>query len=549
MSDRDPIKDIAKLYELSKIDPVIGAEKLLGIKLAYHQKDMIRRIAKYKHPLIACSRRVGKTFCSALYLTLRALLFKDTKVGIVSPTFRQSKNVFEEIINLYRGNDILKIETRDRPKRGSSAWSLEFLNGSKIEATPFSNNLRGKSYTHIFIDEYSYGKNNINEMVSRILAPMIFVKRDLEEKNNEKITNNDYGFINSNQLIIASSKGFVWHDFYKKYIEYKDKIENGDENYSIIEYNFLDGLDSNLFEVDTVLQEYRNADPITRLTEYRNIFADGSDGFISYKLLEDVAIDYPKEINGEGYKEPKTKVEFEQVYDSNDLPKYEHIMALDDASRVDNFACAIIKIDGQTKRLVRVETLNNVRIKDKIKLIRDLLRKFNVLKICLDQRNRAIKDGLSEEYIYDDGYVGDIIVDEDDREQIKQVKSEYGNNVNIKKLITIHNFSNATNEMRARLFLNEIEKGRFKIPADPLGGYESKKEEKAYNEIKKTIFEITSIRINVSGNTIKYEPESSSQKKDRWTVCELGNYIANEYIKSKYKMTNENFVIGKRGGR
>ena len=540
MNKKQTIKQLSKIYQISRKYPVIGAEKLLNVDLPYYQQDMLERMWATKFPLLLCSRRTGKTFITAVFITLKCLLYKGMEAGIVAPVFRQSQTVFKEIENLYKRSPLFQSEVIDRPKHGNSSWYIEMRNGSSIEALPLSDNIRSKGYNIIHIDEYGYQSTySMNEMTERVLEPMIFTKREGADKEETDI---------GNQLIISSTATFKWNDYYDKYLDYKEKIEEGDNDYDIISYDFIDGIKGGKFEEKISIDKFRSSDPLTRKMEYLNIFPDDTDGFITYKLLNDKAIDKAEKVDPEkdAYQEPKTTVEFEQEYDRNNLPKHKYIMTFDDADTGNsNFAVALIKLDGKTKRLVRVEAMNSAFIDEKVKLIRDLLRKFNVVLIAADQRNKNIKDNLAKPYTYKDGKKGSIIVDMDDKEQMKYVKREYGENADIKKLIKIHNFSNSSNEQRARHFLSEIEKGRFKIPADPREGYKSKKEEDAYNEIKQALHEITSIKIQANRSVVRYEPEDSNQPTDRWTVCELGCFMADQYLKDSRKTNTDEIVLGK----
>lgn len=531
---------LKKLIEVSRYKPVIGAEQLLNLELPAYQRDMLRRIWNHKNVILLCSRRTGKTFISGVALTLKAMLYPQTKIGIVAPVFRQAQTVFREIENIYNEESMFfRFMCKDEPKHRSAEWRLDLKNGSVISALPFSDHVRSKGFNIILIDEYGFG-DNMNNKVKRILAPMLFTKREAKIKNTHKT---DIG----NQMIISSTATFKWNDYYKKVQKYKEKINEGSEEYDIISYDYRDGLDSGIFEKDRVLEEYENADSLTRQMEYLNIFPDETGGFITYKLLDEKAFDKSEKLDVEKgeYKPPETQVELEQTeFDRNGYPKNKYILAIDDADQGrDNFALAVIKLDGKIKRLVRLETISKGMVQDKIKLIREILRKFNIIRIVADQRHKSIKDGLAEPYKYADGKEGAIIADIDDEEQQERIRRDHGPNCNMRELIKIHSFTNKTNEERARHFLAEVEHGRFKIPVDPAGGYESKEEEDIYNEIKEAIAEITSIRPKSSGRYTKYEPEGTTQKKDRWTVCELGCYMADEYLKDEMDDTDD-IVIG-----
>lgn len=529
---------LKQLMEVSRHKPVIGAEKLLGIDLPDYQRDMLNRIWNNKWVVLLCSRRTGKTFVSAVALSLKAMLYPQMRIGIVAPVFRQAQTVFYEVENIYDNSYFFRLQCKSEPKHRTSGWRLPFLNSSLITAVPLSDNIRSKGYNIIMVDEYGFGDNMKGKM-SRIIKPMTFTKRAAKVDN---IHQTDIG----NQVIQASTATFKWNDFYDLVQEYEQKIKEGKDNYDIISYDYRDGLRSGIFEEEIVLEEYESADSLTRQMEYLNIFPDESGGFITYKLLNDKAFDTDEvydEDSGE-YEPPETTVELEQTeFDKNGYPEDRFVLALDDADQgTDNFACAVLKLDGNTKRLVRLETLGSedTMIKDKIELIREILRNYNIVLMVADQRHKSIKDGLAEPYTYPDGKEGDIIVDVDDEDQQARIRREYGSDVRMRDILKIHSFTNKTNEERARHFLTEIEKGRFKIPVDPKGGYESKKEEDIYNEIKEAVVEIVSIKPQAGGRYTRYQPEGNG-KKDRWTVCELGCYMADEYLKDN--TNNDDFVV------
>ncbi|MFW6377197.1 MAG: terminase large subunit domain-containing protein [bacterium] len=535
------LKRIYEILELSKRYPVIGVENIMNVELPDYQQDILERIWTHKRAILLCSRRTGKTFTSAVAIAMKAMLYPYLRIGIVGPVFRQAQTVFQEIESLYKRSNFFASMCEHEPKHGNAEWYLTLKNGSYISCLPFSDNIRSKGFNIVFIDEYAY-VDDVDEKVSRIITPMLFTKRSAKSGYTDPT---DIG----NQLIIASTANFKWNPYYKKVKEFEREIKKGNDTHDIISYDYRDGLRSGLFEEDMVLGEFEKADPLTRQMEYLNIFPDETNGFITYQLLHNKAIDKEEVVVGSGddatYSEPKTKIEFEQEYDDNGYPTDKYIVAFDDADQgEDNFALAVIKIDGQVKRLVRIIALNNAPVQEKIRLIRDILDKFNVILIVADQRHKNIKDNLAEPYEYPNGKIGKIVVDKDDKEQLKYVFNRFGTDANYRDILKIHNFSGNTNEIRAKHFLSEIEKGRFKIPADPRGGYSSKKEEDAYNEIKKTIHEITSIVPKMSGKYVKFEPEIVTQPKDRWTVCELGCFMADEHTKKSFTNMGS-LVLGK----
>ncbi len=109
------------------LDPVRMA-RAIGYKLDIWQQKLCRSI----HPriLINVSRQAGKSFCVALISVHQALYTPDSLVLMVSPSLRQSSELFHTALDVYRRLDkpvAPEIENR---------LSLELENGSRILSLP-----------------------------------------------------------------------------------------------------------------------------------------------------------------------------------------------------------------------------------------------------------------------------------------------------------------------------------------------------------------------------------------------------------------------------
>ncbi|MFP4017684.1 MAG: terminase large subunit domain-containing protein [Bacteroidales bacterium] len=532
---REEMKALYKMFEYARYYPAWGAKKILGLTLPVHQEKILRDIWFNSYVIALCSRRTGKTFVSGgLAPVLQCILFPGTKIGIVAPTFREAQISFLEVEEIYEMSPIVRTLSKHEPKHGNTAWYLNFQNGSNIRALPLGregDSIRGEGFNYLFFDEYNYAPN-ANSIMKNVLAPMLFTKKGL------KTNRESHPMAKENKIVIASTAGFAGMDYHEKVMEYEKKIEEGSNKHSIVSFDFRDGLDSGLFEDERVLAEYKAADELTKKMEYENIFVDGSSGYIGYELLFNKAIDNESYMDENGNPiEPETKVELEGE------DGYEYILAFDDADTGDNFAVGVIKLDGKTKRLVHMVTENDVHIDRKERVIRELARDFNIVRIVADQRHKNITDALAAPVELNDGSESPAMLKAEDYEnELERIRLEYGHNVPYETIIHIHNFSARTNEERAKLFRSEIEKGKFKIPSEI--NITSKDEEDVYTEIKKAVNEIIMIKPQPSGRHVKYQPPSSSMRKDRFTVCELGNHCAVEYIKEHIGVDDNVFIGG-----
>jgi hypothetical protein len=109
----------------------------MGIDLWPFQDIMIRTMMLKDFFLGVCSRGLGKSTLAGVFLPMYAIMNPGVKIGITSPSFRQSRNIFEKIeetINAPRGR-FLKQCLKEPPKHNTDAWTMK-LGQSEIVALP-----------------------------------------------------------------------------------------------------------------------------------------------------------------------------------------------------------------------------------------------------------------------------------------------------------------------------------------------------------------------------------------------------------------------------
>ena len=145
-----------KIYELDtrtiafyRRNPCIACEDLLGIRLIDAQKWILQSSWNASHVVWCCSRNFGKSFIGAIFMILKAILYENQAIYIISSVGDQSKETFSKIeeIVLRMGKtaasikslkDVVEKETKKTPsnKTGFShnpaGYNVEFYNGSQI---------------------------------------------------------------------------------------------------------------------------------------------------------------------------------------------------------------------------------------------------------------------------------------------------------------------------------------------------------------------------------------------------------------------------------
>lgn len=133
------------------------------------QMDLLRSVAE-RRMLLNCSRQSGKTTLAAAIALRTALLEEPALILMVSPTQRQSAELFrDKFVKLYRAFDPpTKIVQR-------TALTMELDNGSRIIALPGDEaNIRGYSgVSLIVIDEAA----RVPDELYRAVRPMLAVSR------------------------------------------------------------------------------------------------------------------------------------------------------------------------------------------------------------------------------------------------------------------------------------------------------------------------------------------------------------------------------------
>ena len=95
------------LYKFFKANPSIAAFHLMGVRLLPFQQILIKGMMQNDYTLAILSRSGGKTWLTGVFVGLYALLNPGIHIGIISATFRQSKEVMKKLITISKKNYIL----------------------------------------------------------------------------------------------------------------------------------------------------------------------------------------------------------------------------------------------------------------------------------------------------------------------------------------------------------------------------------------------------------------------------------------------------------
>jgi len=117
--------------------------------------------------LLNCSRQVGKSTTTATMSLYTALYEDDALVLLLSPSLRQSQELFRKCLEVYRALD------KPVKAKAENALSLELVNGSRIISLPGKEGtIRGMSGVRLLIiDEAS----KVSDALYKSVRPMLAV--------------------------------------------------------------------------------------------------------------------------------------------------------------------------------------------------------------------------------------------------------------------------------------------------------------------------------------------------------------------------------------
>ena len=146
------------------LDPTLFAEEALQYKLDSWQKQALRWTGKKM--LLCCSRQSGKSTVSAIIAAHRALFFPKSLTLLVSPSQRQSSELFKKVTD-----ELGKLS--EQPKKiEDNRLSVTLSTGSRIVSLPSTEStVRGYSGASlIVVDEASRVPDQLYYSISPMVA-------------------------------------------------------------------------------------------------------------------------------------------------------------------------------------------------------------------------------------------------------------------------------------------------------------------------------------------------------------------------------------------
>lgn len=249
-------------------NPCIACEDLLGIRLFDAQRYILQESWNKPHVLWCCSRNFGKSFLGAVFMILKAILYENQAIYIISSVGEQSKETFtkiEEIVtrmgktsaSIRSLKDIVEKETVKTPTNKTgfahnpAGYHVEFYNGSEI-FTLNSNpdNARSRRATLVFFDEAAFCSDELIAICEAFATQNTDFVTDIDDSYNPECEPRRV----PTQLVYASSQDQMDKTFYKHYKNFSKRMLAGDRDYFVCD-----------MVCDTAMQVYMNGKPYKAL--------------------------------------------------------------------------------------------------------------------------------------------------------------------------------------------------------------------------------------------------------------------------------------------
>jgi len=389
----------AELIKFYRENPTIAAFDLLNVDLAPIQRLVLHDMWFKNYVITVAGRGFGKTFMLGVNAVLHALLYPGYRVGLIAPSFRQSKLIFAEVEKIYQRSPILRESCEKKPTRGADTCFLKFKgtdrsNGSYIEALPIGVDgakIRGSRFYLVQIDELAQMPPDVIDLVLRPMAavslePMQRVRE--KERQSELIrqglaSEEDFIDETANKMIMTSSGYFKFNHMWHRMKSYWQAIKEEGENtkfavhqvpYKLLPKGFLD--DNNIKEAKRTMSN------IEFMMEYEAAMVSDSDGFFKASMLEECTMHsgFSVKLGGDKNKEYAIGI---------------------DPNQGGSASCGVVIVEiGNPHKIVFVKELKKKSTPEMVVEIQKLTDLFNVKMIFMDSQGggKPIRDLLQEGY-------------------------------------------------------------------------------------------------------------------------------------------------------
>lgn len=296
-----------------RLNPHRFAKDYLHLELHLFQKILLVMMNWSVIFVFIGSRGIGKTFISAIFCTIRCILYPGTKICISSGTRGQSINVLEKILLELRPNSpelSLEIDDKKTNINGTNAV-IVFKNTSYIKVVTASDSARGNRANLLLLDEFRMISKDVIDTILRKFLTQRRMPKYIELSKNERVE--EYKK-EKNKTIYLSSAYFTDHWSYMKCTDtFKFMIDDTKRQF-VCGLPYQLSIEEGLLDEQTVEDEMLETDfnEIKFSMEYAAKFFGSADGtFFDFdSISKNRKIHYAMMPNNISAKTPINNIDF-----------------------------------------------------------------------------------------------------------------------------------------------------------------------------------------------------------------------------------------------
>lgn len=454
-------EDIAKqeLFKFFRNNLTIAAKVLIGLELYPIQSILLKIMFDREYVLAIQGRGSSKSWIAATFAALYALMVPNSKIGILSCSYRQAKHIFKyiETFSQKKSGKLFK-DCIDHISRRPEENTMT-IGSSTITAVPLGDGstLRGFRFTVILVDELLLMPEKI---LNEVILPFISVVPNPMERDKLKdaeafliengLMKEEERYIwPNNKLIGLSSASYAFEYLYKLYQIYESLITNkssellteemkgmlGGASRAIFHTSY-EAMPEGMYEKSAIQQFKATMSESQFARELCSRFTDDSSGYFKIsKMMACTVKDGERPcVEVKGDKDSEYVLSFDPSWAENDT--------------ADDFAIHVLKLnkENRTSTLVHSYAVHGANLKQHIEYFIYLIENFNVVLMAGDYASGAqFINSCNESQLFKDKNLNLKLIEEefDDQDYVsclRNGRNQY--NLQDKRIVCLRKFTN-----------------------------------------------------------------------------------------------------------
>ena len=252
----DAVEEWASYY---RANPHRFAKDILNLDLRLFQKILLVMMNTAVSFVFIASRGLGKSFLSAVFCVIRAILYPGSKIVIASGTRGQAINVLEKILLELKPKSpalAFEIDEKNTKMNGTNA-QIVFKNGSYIKVVTAGDSARGNRAHIVLIDEFRLVPK---DTVDTILSKFLISNRMPEYLDLTKEERQIEYEKESNRTLYLSSAYFSDSWAYTKCEDTFKAMQEGNLRHFVCGFPYQIAIKEGLLSVESVEDQMRESD-------------------------------------------------------------------------------------------------------------------------------------------------------------------------------------------------------------------------------------------------------------------------------------------------